>query len=177
MLQHGAGGMSMRDVGEAAGVARGTLYRYFPTKEKLLEAVTSHMRQQYDARITAATAAHDDPIARLQALLDFLGEYLDSQQPHRFLAVEPEFALGYFRRQFGHFMERTGEVLSPVFDVWDRAAGIQVDRAFLTELLVRYTLSDLLVPVGEGRRDLMPRLIKLMHDLGATPRAGGPSKG
>jgi AcrR family transcriptional regulator len=167
MLQHGAGRMSMSDVGAAAGVSRGTLYRYFPTKEKLLEAVTEHLRRQFNERIVTATQSQGDPAGRLQALIGFLNVYLDSQQPHRFLAVEPEYALGYFRRYFGQFVERTEDVLAPVFDVWDETAGVQLDRKFLTELLVRFVLSDLLVPAGPERHDLVAKLMKLAQDLGA----------
>jgi AcrR family transcriptional regulator len=166
MLQLGAGRMTMRDVCRMAGVARGTLYRYFPSKEKLLEAVTAHLRQQFDRRLVAATQAYDDPAERLGAVIDFIGHYLDSEQPHRFLAVEPEFALGYYRRNFGHFVAQTQRALEPVFDDWDKAAGARLDRAFLTEFLVRYMLSDLLAPAGQGRRRLLEQLMKLAKDIG-----------
>jgi AcrR family transcriptional regulator len=173
MLQMGAGRMTMRDVCRMAGVARGTLYRYFPTKEKLLEAVTAHMREQFDLRLVAATQAHTDPVERLGAVIDFIGQYLDSQRPHRLLEVEPEFALGYYRRNFSHFVAKTQRVLDPVFDDWERATGARLDREFLTEFLVRYIFSDLLAPAGPGRRRLLEQLMQLAKDVGGRSSAAG----
>ena len=57
LLARGGEPPSMADIAEAAGVARATLYRYFPTRERLLEAL--------------AATAFDDAITRLaQADLD-----------------------------------------------------------------------------------------------------------
>ncbi len=41
LLAEGGESPSMNDVAEAAGVARATLYRYFPTRERLLQALAS----------------------------------------------------------------------------------------------------------------------------------------
>jgi TetR/AcrR family transcriptional repressor of mexCD-oprJ operon len=41
LLAEGGEPPTMSDVAEAAGVARATLYRYFPTRERLLQALTA----------------------------------------------------------------------------------------------------------------------------------------
>src|SRR5215213_8557214 len=45
---------SMADVSEAAGVARATLYRYFPTREALLEAIAERALHESGARLDEA---------------------------------------------------------------------------------------------------------------------------
>src|SRR5215208_5989305 len=45
---------SMGDVAEAAGVARATLYRYFPTREGLLEAIAQHALEESGERLDGA---------------------------------------------------------------------------------------------------------------------------
>ena len=45
---------SMRDVADAAGVARATLYRYFPAREALLEALAEQALDDTSARLEAA---------------------------------------------------------------------------------------------------------------------------
>jgi AcrR family transcriptional regulator len=167
LLEQGAAKMTMSDVCKSAGVSRGTLYRYFPTKEKLLDAVTTHLRVQFDARIKVAIADHLRPEDRLRAFMNFLGEYLDSGNPHRFLEVEPEFALRYYRQYLPYFIKITQNVLSPVFDSWEEKACMTLDRSLMTEFLVRFMLSDLLVPIGPNRRKLLERLMKLLADIGA----------
>jgi AcrR family transcriptional regulator len=45
---------SMSDVALAAGVARATLYRYFPTREALLAALSDHALEDATGRLAAA---------------------------------------------------------------------------------------------------------------------------
>lgn len=45
-LAHGFDGASMNDIVRAAGVSKGTVYAYFPSKEKLFEALVFHDRRQ-----------------------------------------------------------------------------------------------------------------------------------
>ena len=45
---------SMNDVAEAAGVARATVYRYFPNRESLLEALARAAVSDVDARLASA---------------------------------------------------------------------------------------------------------------------------
>ena len=59
---------SLRDIARRSGVGLGTLYRHFPTRDALLEAL---LRQGFDrlAAEAAALAASDDPDAALTAWL------------------------------------------------------------------------------------------------------------
>lgn len=69
-VKGGYDAVQMRDVAEKAGVALGTLYRYFPSKTHLLIA----MMQDMTAALVRATAkrppAGDTPADRVIALLD-----------------------------------------------------------------------------------------------------------
>ena len=58
----------MADIAEAAGVSRATLYRYFPTRERLLQALTATGLQTAAARLAQAdldTVPVPEAIARL----------------------------------------------------------------------------------------------------------------
>ena len=61
----------MDDVARRAGVGVGTVYRRFPNKEALLEAVLARRMAELDARAEEALAG-DDPLAALAALVSAL---------------------------------------------------------------------------------------------------------
>lgn len=69
LIEQGADA-SLRDIARRAEVGLGTLYRHFPTREALLEAL---LRRNFDA-MTAQAAALDDAAAPDQALLAWFRE-------------------------------------------------------------------------------------------------------
>jgi AcrR family transcriptional regulator len=66
--RHGFGGVSVDDIGAAAGIGGPALYRYFENKEELLAAAISRAGEQLAASASTALAAADDASA-LQALI------------------------------------------------------------------------------------------------------------
>jgi AcrR family transcriptional regulator len=81
--------LSLSEVAIAAGVSRPTLYRWFPSKEALLDAFGRYERQKYDAGISAAVAGLEGE-ARLEAVLRFIVEFQHSYSLRRLVDVEPE---------------------------------------------------------------------------------------
>jgi TetR/AcrR family transcriptional regulator, mexCD-oprJ operon repressor len=68
---------SMNDVAAAAGVARATVYRYFPTRETLLDELAQTALGDVDARLTAARideVAPEEGVARVVRALVELGD-------------------------------------------------------------------------------------------------------
>ncbi|MGP3970971.1 TetR family transcriptional regulator [Streptomyces sp. 6N223] len=57
--------VQMREVSEAAGVALGTLYRYFPSKIHLLVAVLQDQLERFHADLRARPLPEADPAERL----------------------------------------------------------------------------------------------------------------
>jgi AcrR family transcriptional regulator len=64
-LEGGWDGVQMREVANRAGVALGTLYRYFPSKEHLLVSVMLDEVEQLADRLAIRPPEGDDPVERV----------------------------------------------------------------------------------------------------------------
>lgn len=158
ILRSGAERISILDVCQDSGISRGTFYRYFSSQDDLLDAFSRHKRDQFHARLIEATAGYEDPDERFQAVVRFIDDYLERSRARRLLLVAPEYATRWFQRIFHDSVHRFQDVLSPVFDTWEERRGIVLDRELIGELIVRFILSDVLVPSGADRRNLMRRI-------------------
>ncbi len=81
--------LSMSAVATTAGVSRVTLYRWFPSKEALLEAFGVYEQQKYDAGMAEAIYGLDGD-ARLKAVLRFIVEFQHTYSLRHIVDVEPE---------------------------------------------------------------------------------------
>lgn len=77
-LEHGFDGASIGDIVRAAGISKGTLYAYFPSKEKLFETLVIEDRRKHSEAICVKDDAGDDVPAVLaqlgRNLLDMLSQ-------------------------------------------------------------------------------------------------------
>jgi len=161
VLESGADRVSILDVCKIAGISRGTFYRYFSSQDDLLDAFSRYKRDRFHAALIEATASYANPDERFDAVLRFVDAYLERGNARRLLLVAPEYAMRWLQRIFLDSVIRFQDVLGPVFDAWEQNAGIKIDRELACELLVRYILSEILVPAGPERRSL-PRRIERM---------------
>lgn len=162
VLESGAERISILDVCKAANVSRGTFYRYFSSQDELLDAFSRHKRDRFHQSLLEATEPFDDPDERFDALIAYLEHYLEHGRARRLLVVAPDYALGFFKRIFHDSVVRFEDVLRPVFDAWDSRLGIKIDRELVCEMLIRYVLSEQLVPGSTDRRSLPRRVARLV---------------
>ncbi|MFD0752338.1 TetR/AcrR family transcriptional regulator [Massilia norwichensis] len=164
ILRSGAERISILDVCEEVGISRGTFYRYFSSQDDLLDAFSRYKRDQFHATLLTI-AASNDPDERFQALLDFIDNYLETSRARRLLLVAPDYATRWLQRIFTDSVHRFQDILAMVFDAWEERHGIVIDRELVCELMVRYIMSDVLVPAGPDRRNLMRRIERFVHML------------
>jgi AcrR family transcriptional regulator len=77
-------GTGMAEVAHAAGVGRATLYRYFPTRDALEEAIRARARADLAAVLAAARSDDGDPapaLERLAVALLQIGQRYRALQP------------------------------------------------------------------------------------------------
>jgi AcrR family transcriptional regulator len=157
---------SMNDVAEAAGVARATVYRYFPNREALLDelgraAVSDVAAGLESARIDAV--APEEGIARaVRALVD-VGDGFVLLTRER-LRSDPE-----------QFERRLTQPLRQLFERGQAGGDIRDDitSARLTESLIGLIVGVLTSTPSLGREDMIATITGLFLD-GA--RARGPRR-
>jgi AcrR family transcriptional regulator len=158
---------------KAAGISRGTFYRYFSAQDELLDALVRHKREIFHRGLVQATRAFADPEKRFDAFIEHLENYVEHTQARQLLIVSPEFALGFLHRFFHDAVVRFQDVLATVFDAWDQRLDAKLDRELICELMIRYVLSEHLVPSGNAGRVLHARIKRLIAAL--TAGAGAPA--
>ena len=157
---------SMNDVAEAAGVARATVYRYFPNRETLLDELARAAVSDVDARLESARideVAPEEGIARaVRALVD-VGDGFVLLTRER-LRSDPE-----------QFERRLTQPLRGLFERGQASGDIRDDitSARLTESLIGLIVGVLTSTPSLGREDMTATITGLFLD-GA--RARGPRR-
>lgn len=141
--------LTMSDVSERAGLSRGTVYRYFPTKEDLLAVLAEYEQDRFAEGLRRSLAAADGE-PTLAAVVGYIVGYL-RQHPALplMIDVEPEFVLAFLRRQMPVFHRITEDLLGEVMARSRPVRDGLVTVWELDDLLLRVVLSVFLVP-GEG---------------------------
>ncbi|HME49502.1 helix-turn-helix domain-containing protein [Mycobacterium sp.] len=85
--------LSLSEVAAQAGVSRPTLYRWFASKEELLDAFSAWERQMYGRGMAKATAGLRGK-EKLDAALRFIVDYQHSYSGYRMVDIEPGHVIG-----------------------------------------------------------------------------------
>jgi len=149
IARRGARRLSMSDISDASGVSRGTLYRYFSSKEEVLAAVSEFVCVNFEDGIRAAGVGIEDPIERFRAVMEFYETFTRERTPEHILEFEPGFHLEFFRNHFARHKAATHDALEPVFDYFQARMNTSINRDAIVEIIVRTQLSSLIVPVSE----------------------------
>src|SRR5689334_6441034 len=76
LLERGLSAMTVADVAEAAGVAKGTVYLYFDAKEALLAGLRARYLSRFVATVEpAVSSTRSGPATRLDRFVDGLFEF------------------------------------------------------------------------------------------------------
>ncbi|MHC8380530.1 TetR/AcrR family transcriptional regulator [Pseudomonas sp. LB3P14] len=138
--------LSMSDICRFSGVARGTLYRYFPTKEAVLEGIAERVSKRFEDGLNDVCDPAHAPFERLSAVLNFLADHSREAKGDNILEVEPSFALEFIGRMLPRYSEWVSKALAPMFDEVKKQTGQNIDRLIWSNLLMRVNVSIFLLP-------------------------------
>jgi AcrR family transcriptional regulator len=143
--------MGMQEVSEAAGVSRGTLYRYFPSKDRLLDAVAVFDERSFNQGLAAALAARLDQTERMHAFVAFAFDYIRMHPARALFETEPGFVLGYL---LVHLPKLEAALLNQLGDAFDSVPAVAsgaLSREQLVDVVVRLFASSFIIPEPDDR--------------------------
>ncbi|MBW2499202.1 MAG: TetR/AcrR family transcriptional regulator [Deltaproteobacteria bacterium] len=102
---------NLDEIAEKAGVAKGTLYRYFESKADLYVAVLARNSESFSDQMEAAAADGDSAVERLRSIARFYFQHWLDHPDHFqiFWAIDNESVIGELPR----------EVIEQVASVWE----------------------------------------------------------
>ncbi|MFW6112847.1 MAG: TetR/AcrR family transcriptional regulator [Thermodesulfobacteriota bacterium] len=80
MAQKGLDSLTMDDIAQAAGVAKGTLYLYFQSKDELIQALLTQVGEAMARDLEAIVAAPDPPPDKLRRVAALLLQYVEQER-------------------------------------------------------------------------------------------------
>jgi AcrR family transcriptional regulator len=147
IARHGLAKLGMSDVSHQAGVSRGTLYRYFPSREELLQHLAAFESLRFQQRVREAVAAAPAGASRLQVALQHVTRYVREHPAIlRILETEPAFVLAYLREQFPALRATTGAFLAPLLAETRPVRDGLATTEQLVDWMTRVMISAVLFP-------------------------------
>jgi AcrR family transcriptional regulator len=161
LFRTGARKLSLSDVASVAGVSRPTIYRYFVSKEELIDALGKRERQRFNTAMDEAMCGVVG-VARLEAAVDVVATFVEDQPPGRLLDLEPRFA----HDQMAQALPMLTEGLKVVLQRCARedAFATDVDPRDLAGAIARTALSHYIFPTAD--RAAARRQIRAAAGLG-----------
>ena len=115
LAEQGAEGMTMDRVATAAGVAKGSLYHYFPGKKALLEFMYAKIMDPIFQDLEAVVASEQPALEKLSAHLGKLLEHIGTNSQVFRLLFEDDLAQGLLQSSQRRTRDAVGKRLAEVF--------------------------------------------------------------
>ena len=149
VARHGLAKLDMADVSESAGVSRGTLYRYFPSREALLaELSVSEALRFWKGCLDALGQAPDE--ARVEVLfLQATRQVHEHAALRRMVETDPALVLRAVREQFPRIRSQLEDLLGPQLESARWVTDGVLTATDLADWITRLMISAFLIPAAE----------------------------
>lgn len=170
--------LSMRSIAEAAGVSRGTVYRYFQSKEDVLLAVSVFDQKRYNHGVLQAVEAATPGIDQLRAHLKYSFGFLANHPSRWMVEHEPLFLLDYLTEQLPAMGKALKRALGDVLKGTAAVRSGRLKTIELADLIVRTLVSAYLLPGAnvEAPLDAIAELITEDFELVQSKRRTTPRR-
>jgi AcrR family transcriptional regulator len=150
VAQHGLAALAMRDIGRAAGVARGTVYRYFPNREALLDELMRREGARFIQHWRSKLAEAPEGEARLLVAFAYPARFMrDLPMLQKLIVTDAEYVLRAIRDNQAVIHATVAELMGPILADNDlvKRGVMSIDQ--VTDWMVRMMVSLLLFPTSD----------------------------
>ena len=176
VARHGLAKLEMSDVSSSSGVSRGTLYRYFPSRDVLLDELARHQAHLFKKRVLRAIEEAPPGPARIQVALEHATRHVREHAGlQRMLETDPALVLGGLRRQFEGLKAEFGALLRPLLEESELVRARVVTADQLLDWTMRIMISGFLLP--EKRPDDLAQGLTAVYRLLTAPVRGAGRDG
>ncbi len=138
--------LGMREIAEAAGVSRGTLYRYFPSRDHVLAAAAAYDAQRFSDGLDAVLSAARSPEERITAFMAYAFDFIRTHPCRPLFETESGFVLSYL---LDHLPSLRAELVLRLGDALDAVPAVaagSLGREQLADVIVRLFASSWIIP-------------------------------
>lgn len=174
LARRGQRKFSMTDVGNESGVSRGTLYRYFASREEVLDAVEMRLETSLRDFVSEAIAEDPEPSRRVDVVFTAVAAHW-AAFPALDLLIQtgPGLVLERLSARFDQIVDFFVDCLHPALISAPTIDDGRVTERGLVELMVHGAVSLCLLPpaTNAGRSALLLETVRgLVNDPGAVSR-------
>jgi AcrR family transcriptional regulator len=138
--------LAMQEIADTAGVSRGTLYRYFPSKDSVLAGAADYDEQRFSRGIDEVLSQARSPEERVSAFMSYAFDFIRSHPARELFVSEPGFVMSFL---LDHLPALRSELVGRLGDALDTVPAVahgELDREQLADVIVRLFASSWIIP-------------------------------